>query len=506
MSITKEKTMRKLIGILILTAGPLWAGGTTANLTVSSGTYQSVSMYSNDDGGNRQAIVLGDFSSSDTVRVDRITGMRVSLSTSALTTTDGVKVVPGAVNLVVTSTSTQAISGTVTAAQTTAASLKASVLIDGTSNTVQITGTPTIQGTVTVLPGASNLVITSTSTIPVSGSLSVNNPSTGTINSAVPGYATMVGGKGVSGNVAHFLVDSSTYLYVTVGAALPAGTNNIGDVGDAQGSTTSGQVGPLVQGAVTTSTPAYTTGQTSPLSLDTSGNLRVASPLIQFQATQPTQTNGNYYDVNLTTRGAMIVSPGIEGFGITPTNGSFNVISTTTLNVKIADVGSTGVPIISTNTLNVLATGSTVTIVNQTGSTVAVNMENIGGTPVVADPCETSNKTTVAISQTASTKLISAAASKKNHICSMLVVAATAEIFNVVEGTGTVCADGVGGIPAAIVGSTTTANGLSVAANGGFSISGGKGTAIAGSGTNVDTCLKQNSTGRLSGMVTYVQQ
>jgi len=43
-----------------------------------------------------------------------------------------------------------------------------------------------------------------------------------------------------------------------------------------QGATTSGESGPLVQGAVTSSPPSYTNGQTNPLSLDTSGNLRVA--------------------------------------------------------------------------------------------------------------------------------------------------------------------------------------------------------------------------------------
>jgi hypothetical protein len=42
-----------------------------------------------------------------------------------------------------------------------------------------------------------------------------------------------------------------------------------------QGSTTSGEKGPLVQGAVTTSAPTYTTAQTSPISIDTSGNVRV---------------------------------------------------------------------------------------------------------------------------------------------------------------------------------------------------------------------------------------
>lgn len=41
-----------------------------------------------------------------------------------------------------------------------------------------------------------------------------------------------------------------------------------------QGSTTSGQSGPLVQGAVTTAAPSYTTAQTSPISLTTAGSLR----------------------------------------------------------------------------------------------------------------------------------------------------------------------------------------------------------------------------------------
>jgi hypothetical protein len=47
-----------------------------------------------------------------------------------------------------------------------------------------------------------------------------------------------------------------------------------GVIGYAQGSTTSGQGGPLVQCAVTTAAPTYTTGQTDPLSCDTSGNQR----------------------------------------------------------------------------------------------------------------------------------------------------------------------------------------------------------------------------------------
>ena len=45
-------------------------------------------------------------------------------------------------------------------------------------------------------------------------------------------------------------------------------------VGRAQASTTSGQTGPLVQGAVTTAAPTYTTAQTDPLSLSTAGAIK----------------------------------------------------------------------------------------------------------------------------------------------------------------------------------------------------------------------------------------
>lgn len=69
---------------------------------------------------------------------------------------------------------------------------------------------------------------------------------------------------------------------VTAGTinAKQAGTWNITNISGtitgtyAQGSTTSGQSGALIQGAVTTAAPSYTTAQTSPLSLDTSGRLR----------------------------------------------------------------------------------------------------------------------------------------------------------------------------------------------------------------------------------------
>lgn len=57
------------------------------------------------------------------------------------------------------------------------------------------------------------------------------------------------------------------------GTAIPV-SGTVTAAGVAQASTTSGQTGTLVQGAVTTGLPTYTTAQTDPLSLTTSGQLR----------------------------------------------------------------------------------------------------------------------------------------------------------------------------------------------------------------------------------------
>ena len=64
----------------------------------------------------------------------------------------------------------------------------------------------------------------------------------------------------------------------------------------AQGSTTAGQLGALVMGAVTTSAPTYVTATTRPLSLDEAGNLRtsfVATAALTSTVTQVTSTGAN---------------------------------------------------------------------------------------------------------------------------------------------------------------------------------------------------------------------
>jgi len=61
----------------------------------------------------------------------------------------------------------------------------------------------------------------------------------------------------------------------------------------AQASTTSGQTGPLIQGAVTTGTPTYTTAQTSPLSLTPGGALRGDITSVAGNAAASAAANGS---------------------------------------------------------------------------------------------------------------------------------------------------------------------------------------------------------------------
>jgi hypothetical protein len=113
---------------------------------------------------------------------------------------------------------------------------------------------------------------TGTTTQPVSGTVTVQQSTAANLKVDLSGTganatALKVDGSGVTQPVSG-----------TVTANAGTGTFAISDANLelSQASTTSGQKGPLIQGAVTTNVPSYTTGQTDPISLDTSGLLRVS--------------------------------------------------------------------------------------------------------------------------------------------------------------------------------------------------------------------------------------
>lgn len=105
---------------------------------------------------------------------------------------------------------------------------------------------------------------------------------------------------------------------------------------------------------------------------------------------------------------------------------------------------------------------------------------------------------TVPVSIAANTQIITAGnANMFIYICSYNVNAVAADVFSIVEGTGTTCATNT----KAVVGATTAAAGLSLAATGSINYGGGTGfvarTVVAGD----NVCILVTTAGPLSGVV-----
>jgi hypothetical protein len=115
----------------------------------------------------------------------------------------------------------------------------------------------------------------------VEAGLSIPADATGTIawGTAGAANANVMSVQGIA---------SGTALPISGSVSLTGATNNINNISGtvslptgaanavAQASTTSGQTGTLMQGAVKFAAPTYVDGQTSPLSLDVAGNVRVS--------------------------------------------------------------------------------------------------------------------------------------------------------------------------------------------------------------------------------------
>lgn len=166
-----------------------------------------------------------------------------------------------------------------------------------------------------------------------------------------------------TGNVSPLQLDSAGNLLVNIKTGASSGAV-------AQGSTTSGQTGSLIQGAVTTSAPSYTTAQTSPLSLDTSGNLRVnvvaggsstttntpVTPATatatngtlvggQYNSTVQAFTNGQQGSIQLDQRGGLLIQDGqvLGPFSVTSSTTMFTVTDTSgysSISIQVVSAGS----------------------------------------------------------------------------------------------------------------------------------------------------------------------
>ena len=111
-------------------------------------------------------------------------------------------------------------------------------------------------------------------------------------NVTVIGTGTFATQAAQSGNWATRTQDGSGNAITSTSSALDVNIKSGAATGLAQGSTTSGQLGSLTLAAVTTSAPSYTNAQTSPLSLDTSGNLRMTGAVTATLAAETTKVIG----------------------------------------------------------------------------------------------------------------------------------------------------------------------------------------------------------------------
>ena len=353
-----------------------------------------------------------------------------------------------------TGTTTQPISGTVTANQGTSpwvVSL-ASTTITGTVAVTQSTSPWVVSGTVTANAGTGTFAVSAASlplptgastsakqpalgtagtassdvitvqgiasmtalkvdgsavTQPISGSVSISNfpatqPVSGTItaNQGTSPWVVSLASTTITGTVA---VTQSTSPWVISGTV----TSNIGTTNGlaldatvaglqvSQGSATSGQKGGLILGAVTTGAPTYITAQSSPLSLDTAGNLRVTiAASASEQAVNLNQVGGSAISLGQTTMASslpVVIASNQAAFPVT--------LASTTITGTVASTQS-----------GAWTTGRTWTLASGTDSVSAVqsgtwNIGNITGTvslPTGASTDATLAKLTLAQAATTS--------------------------------------------------------------------------------------------------------
>lgn len=205
------------------------------------------------------------------------------------------------------------------------------------------------------------------------------------INAALPAGTNIIG---------HTINDTGSTTAVTSLPALPAGSNTIGAVTGpsaaalaldasvtglevAQGSTTSGQKGILGLAAVSTSAPTLTNGQSSPPSMDTSGNLRMV-----WSGTGNMQGLGT---AGAPSGGVLTVQPPSSGSTTFPISGSLTPADTAGTLVSLSTACSTGVSCAAGSTAVVqLAGQNSANITFSTGSTplmtVVADCAGDGGT------------------------------------------------------------------------------------------------------------------------------
>jgi len=268
------------------------------------------------------------------------------------------------------------------------------------------------------------------------------------------------------------LVDGSGNIFKTTDNGDGTATLNVSGGGSgggdavAQNSTTSGESGTLVQGAVTTSAPSYTTAKTNPLSLDTSGNLRVIASGAATAAKQPALgVAGTASTDVITVQGiASGVAQPVSGT-VTANIGTAGTLATAAKQPALGTAGTASADVITVQGVAsmtpLLATaagdlahdavdsGNPVKIGAQARSTLPTAVSDGDRATIVADlrgrlvvlgsiPELNSDQVTVITSSTAETTIVTADASNKLHVHALIVAnshASTGTLLTLRDGT-----------------------------------------------------------------------
>lgn len=262
--------------------------------------------------------------------------------------------------------------------------------------------------------GVTQPISASTLPLPTGASTAAKQPALGTAGTASADVLTI---QGITSMTAIKTDGSATTQPISGTVTANAGTNlntsllalesggNLASIKTdadnlnlAQGSTTSGQKGNLTLGAVTTAAPTYTTAQSNPLSLTTSGLLRVdgsgATQPVSVAGTLPvnmTQINGVASSVGngTTDTGTQRVTLSSDSTGqvkLATGANTIGAVSNTSFAVTQATAASLNATVVGTGTFAVQAAGGTAS-----GSSLTASPLTGGGLAKTANPTAVSD-------------------------------------------------------------------------------------------------------------------
>jgi hypothetical protein len=249
-----------------------------------------------------------------------------------------------------------------------------------------------------------------------------------------------------------------------------------------------GTAGTLALDATLTGGSAKTQGNVASSATDSGNPVKIGGP---FNTTQPTVTNGQRVDAQMTARGAQIVAPGVDNFAV-----QVNAAIPAGTNL-IGKVGIDQTTPGTTNGVQDAATGTIGSAVPSKGAYVAGNSSgNLTG--IIA--CDQSAPINMSTATTTQIIPISGTGGR-TYICSYDLVVAGANNVTIISGSGTNCASN----QAALIGGTTAASGYNFAANGGIAKGSGLGMILKTTTTNNEVCIVTSAAVQLSGSISYTQ-